>query len=106
MSELNTRRMRYAVGNRSKAFFDAKLKSGLRRLLFRSTNTPGQTSPIRVCVPIAAFPFPGGMRSVLTGVVQVMSDQWQMTYLTHRKGQPAEGLEIEIFGLSGMYPWR
>ncbi len=109
MSELNKHRMRYLVGSRSKAFFASKLKPGLRRLLFGSTSTrdiSGQISPTRICVPIAAFPFPGGMRSVLAGVAQVMGDQWQMTYLTHRKGHSVEGLEIEIFGLRGMYPWR
>ena len=38
------------------------------------------------------------MRSVLAGVAEVMGNQWKMTYLTHHKGQRAEGLEIETFG--------
>jgi glycosyltransferase involved in cell wall biosynthesis len=45
------------------------------------------------------------MRSVLAGVAQVMGDQWKMVYLTHHKGQRAEGLEIETFGRRVASPW-
>src|SRR5437763_16336030 len=78
----------------------------MRRLLFRSAKTPCQISPIWVCISFTSFPLSGSIRSVLACISQVMSDQWHMTYRTHRKGQPAEGLEIETFGLRGMYPWR
>ena len=72
----------------------------------RRPHPHGQNTPLRVCVPITEFPTPGGMRSVLAGVAQVMSDHWHMMYLTHQKGQQAEGLEIELFGGKRAFPWQ
>ncbi len=69
-------------------------------------NIGRQKTLARVCVPITGFPIPGGMRSVLAGVAHVMGDHWQMTYLTHHKGQQAEGLEIELFGGKRASPWQ
>lgn len=68
--------------------------------------TRDQNALLRVCVPITGFPIPGGMRSVLAGVTQVMSDHWHMSYLTHDQGQQAEGLEIELFGGKRTSPWQ
>jgi glycosyltransferase involved in cell wall biosynthesis len=108
MSELNKRRAPYLIAGRMSAYFAGKLKSGLRHFLFpgANANTHNQTSLTRVCVPITAFPIPGGMRSVLASVAQVMGDQWQMTYLTQHKGQQAEELEIELFGGERAHPWQ
>ncbi len=66
----------------------------------------GNTSRDRICVPITAFPVPGGMRSVLKSVAQVMNNRWYMLYLTHHKGQDAEALAIELFGRRIASPWQ
>ncbi len=51
-----------------------------------------------VCVPITAFPTPGGMRGVLAGVAQVMAGEWRLEYLTAQRGKQSEGLVIHTFG--------
>jgi glycosyltransferase involved in cell wall biosynthesis len=83
-----------------------RLISRLRRFIFKAPQTESKVTKIRVCVPITQFPVPGGMRGVLAGVAQVMSDQWQMVYLTNYKGQGTEGLEIEVFGRKKTHPWQ
>ena len=98
--------LRYLIASRASAYLDNKLKSRLQRLLFGVDEINRGGSFIRVCVPVVAFPVTGGTRTVLTGVAQVMSDQWQMAYLTHRKGSSAEGLEVETFGRKVASPWQ
>lgn len=98
-------RLRYLIASRATTYYDDKLKPVLRRFFFRAANTYGQAAPNRICVQITGFPIAGGMRGVLAGVAQVMSDQWQLSYLTHHKGQGAEGLEIEVFGRGIASPW-
>ena len=98
--------LRYLVASRVATYFDRRLKPGLRRLAFRSSDTMRQIPLERVCIPITGFPISGGMRSVLATVAQAMGDLWQMTYLTQYKGQRAEGLEIETFGRKAMHPWQ
>ena len=58
-----------------------------------------------VCVPITAFPVPGGMRGVLDGVSQAMDEQWKITYLTRVLGPGSEELDIVKFGSKGAHPW-
>jgi glycosyltransferase involved in cell wall biosynthesis len=98
-------RLRYLITNSTSAWCDSKLKPRLRRLIFHSNAACRWTLPVRVCIPISGFPVAGGMRSVLAGVAQVMGDRWKMAYLTHHKGQRAEGLEIETFGRRVASPW-
>jgi glycosyltransferase involved in cell wall biosynthesis len=43
---------------------------------------------------ISAFPFAGGMRSVLIGVERVMAGEWHMEYLTRRVGTDADRYTI------------
>ena len=82
-------------------------------ILLRHLGLPNRHTPLhndiprnRICVPITAFPVPGGMRSVLKSVAQVMENHWQMLYLTHHKGQGAEELAIELFGRRIASPWQ
>ncbi len=70
--------LRYLIASRATAYYNSKLKPQLHSLVFRIADTNSQASLVRVCAPITAFPVPGGMRSVLAGVAQVMSDRWQM----------------------------
>jgi glycosyltransferase involved in cell wall biosynthesis len=98
--------LRYLVTSRARACYDCILQPGLRRLIFHTNDEYRQNLSGRVCIPIAAFPVAGGMRSVLAGVAQVMGDRWKMVYLTYHKGREAEGLEIETFGRRGASPWR
>jgi len=100
------RSLRRLIASGVRAYWDYALKPILRGLIYRTVNANKHGEVDRVCVPITAFPVAGGMRGVLKGVAQVMSDQWQMTYLTHHKGQGADGLEIEIFGRRIASPWQ
>lgn len=99
-------RLRYLFTSRAAAYYDSMLKPVLRRHIYRITGINEEVSHERVCIPITAFPVAGGMRGVLAGVAQVMSDQWEISYLTHYKGRGAEGLEIETFGGKGASPWQ
>ncbi|HLZ59296.1 MAG TPA: D-glucuronyl C5-epimerase family protein [Ktedonosporobacter sp.] len=74
----------------------------------QSLNPTKPAAPLskQVCIPITAFPVPGGMRSVLAGVSQVMQNQWQMSYLAHARGKDAQGYEIETFGGIRATPWQ
>jgi glycosyltransferase involved in cell wall biosynthesis len=80
----------------------------LRRLIFGApiVHKQKQATLEQVCIPITAFPVAGGMRSVLSGVAQVMSDQWQITYLTYCKGKDTQGLTIKTFGSAKTHPWH
>lgn len=61
---------------------------------------------ISVCTSITGFPVPGGMRSVLAEVAQVMREQWAITYLTHNRGADSDEFVIEQFGGKWMHPWQ
>jgi glycosyltransferase involved in cell wall biosynthesis len=52
---------------------------------------------LRVCVPITAFPLPGGIRTVLAGVAQATADEWNMEYLTRHVGPNPDCLTIWSF---------
>ncbi|MDQ2715317.1 MAG: glycosyltransferase, partial [Chloroflexota bacterium] len=98
------RGLRYLVANRMRAWWNDTAR--LRAQAFRAGAARSSTSRDRICVPITAFPFQGGMRAVLYSVAQAMHDRWQMTYLTHHKGRDAQGLAIEVFGRRLASPWH
>lgn len=64
------------------------------------------SQPLRVYVPITAFPVTGGTRTVLEGVAEVTNGTWQLEYLTQRVGPDSAGLIIHRFGTSKMSPWQ
>jgi glycosyltransferase involved in cell wall biosynthesis len=64
-----------------------------------------ERSLLRICVPVTAFPVPGGIRGVLMGVAQTMGNRWQMTYVTRAKGSDTAGLDIKQFWSRGTHPW-
>lgn len=99
-------RLHYWVTHYARAWCDSKLKPRLRRLIFHTNGEIKQTLPVRICVPITAFPLAGGMRSVLADVAEIMNNRWKMVYLTHHKGERSEGLEIETFGRKVASPWH
>ena len=99
-------RLHHLVTSYARTWFDRILKPRLRRLIFHTDSECTQTLSGNVCIPIAAFPVAGGMRSVLAGIAQVMGGRWKMVYLTYHKGREAEGLEIETFGRRGASPWQ
>lgn len=99
-------RLRHLIMSRVHGYSIDKLKRWVHRLVFRAEWAYNQLLPDRICVPITKFPISGGMRSVLAGVSNAMADRWQITYLTHQKGQDAEGLEILTFGRRIASPWR
>jgi glycosyltransferase involved in cell wall biosynthesis len=69
----------------------------------RLLSTRRQAAPtkelLRVCVPITAYPFAGGMRAVLAGWRQAMANDWQMEFLTRRIGLQTQGERIYSFEL-------
>ena len=100
--------MHYLLIRTASVSWDKSVTFFLRRLVFPNRHTPlhNTIAPAQVCVPITAFPVPGGMRSVLKSVAQVMEKRWQMLYLTHYQGQGAEELTIELFGRRIASPWQ
>jgi glycosyltransferase involved in cell wall biosynthesis len=62
--------------------------------------------PLRVSVPISAFPVTGGTRAVLVGVAQVMKDLWKIEYLTQYTEPNAENFIIHTFGNKRTAPWQ
>ncbi len=79
---------------------------GWVRRRFQRTATIGQPGKKLVCVPITAFPIPGGMRSVLAGIAQAMVNDWEMEYLTWHVGPNHEGLTIWSFGNAKTANWQ
>ncbi len=98
--------LRYLITSHARAWYDSKLKYKLRHIIFRTSYESRQTRHVNVCIPITAFPVAGGMRSVLAGVAQAMENQWKIIYLTHHKGQSAEGLKIVTFGRRLAFYWQ
>ena len=95
-----TYRLHYLI-----ASFTARYCRGLRRVLFHHKSVAEKPFPKHVCVPITAFPIIGGMSSVLSGVAKVMTDEWQMEYLTKDVGPNSDGLLIHRFGSASTTPW-
>ena len=74
--------------------FAGTLLGRVRSVAFpKARISPGQ----RVCVPITAFPFAGGMRTVLDRIAQVTKDTWQIEYLTQLVGAHTDELVIHRF---------
>lgn len=62
----------------------------------------GESNLIPVCVPLWAFPVPGGTRGVLGAVSQAMAGDWHIDYLVRTIGANPGGLDIE--GFAGKRP--
>ncbi len=62
--------------------------------------------PLRVSIPINAFPVTGGTFTVLGGVAEVTSDIWQIKYLTRHIGPDSDNFDIQQFGNARMDPWH
>jgi glycosyltransferase involved in cell wall biosynthesis len=63
------------------------------------------SSEVRICVPITAFPFVGGMRTILEKIAACMDDSgWNMTYLTQRVGEAAAPRQVQRFGSRWLSP--
>jgi glycosyltransferase involved in cell wall biosynthesis len=94
--------LRYLITSRC-----IKLRSALLGKM-RSSLFPKDSNPpiVRVCIPITAFPFMGGMRTVLAKVAQVTSDIWQIEYVTQNVGAGAEQHVVHRFGSKKMTPWQ
>ena len=100
-------RLRYFISRGTRTLYERVLKTGLQRSFFDRAAESSRILSARVCIPITAFPIAGGMRSVLAGVAQTMSNQWEPVYFTYHKGPGAEDLEIETFGLQKITaPWQ
>jgi glycosyltransferase involved in cell wall biosynthesis len=90
-------RVRYYLASRSLRY-RAAIAAKRRRLARHGTGSTSPHVPSRVCVPITAFPVPGGMRGVLAGVSSAMADRWQIEYLTRHVGPDTVGLVVHTFG--------
>lgn len=62
--------------------------------------------PLRVSIPINAFPVTGGTLTVLEGVAEVTSDIWDIEYLTRHIGPDPGIFAIQQFGNARMDPWH
>jgi glycosyltransferase involved in cell wall biosynthesis len=80
----------------------------LQSLLFhyRTLRETSPTEPLRVCVPIVAFPVSGGMRAVVASIAHVTSEIWRIEYLTQYVGPNPQQLPIHSFGLKISRPWQ
>jgi glycosyltransferase involved in cell wall biosynthesis len=90
-------RRRYLRASRMNRYRSAFVRY-LRRAYFGSATAPADERD-RVLIPITAFPFPGGMRSVLESVAESMKREWRIEYLTGKVGKNTEGLSIHSFAL-------
>ena len=91
----------------------------LQQLLFshhhasqlREASSAAKQEPLRVCVPITAFPVAGGMRTVVSSIAAVTREIWHMEYLAHHVGPNPEQLPIHDFSVPGkasrfVAPWQ
>lgn len=62
--------------------------------------------PLRICIPINAFPVTGGIATVLEGVAEVTADIWHIEYLTRHIGPNPDAFDIQKFGNARMDPWH
>ncbi|MBF6589180.1 MAG: glycosyltransferase [Ktedonobacterales bacterium] len=79
-----------------------------RRVFVRVPRAAIPAAPLRVSVPITAFPIMGGMRAVLAALVLVMAGEWRMEFLTRHIGPAvdAQHYEIQPFGRGIAAPWQ
>jgi glycosyltransferase involved in cell wall biosynthesis len=95
-------RVRYLITS-SCASYSRHLIDRIRVALFPKSHS---SDLIRVCIPIPAHPFTGGILTVLNGVAQVTRDVWQTEYLVHEVLPNREQLIIHRFGTAKMGPWQ
>jgi glycosyltransferase involved in cell wall biosynthesis len=95
-------RLRYYIASR-KVSHSCVFWNRIRSRLF---SLPRISYPLRVCVPITAFPVAGGMRTVLAGVAQAMMGKWQVEHLTQYVGPNRGNFTIHRFGTAKMSPWQ
>jgi glycosyltransferase involved in cell wall biosynthesis len=88
-------RRRYLIASRMRRYRGA-IARYLRRAYFGAAPAPVDQRD-RVLIPITAFPFPGGMRSVLATVAESLEREWRIEYLTGAVGKDTEGLTIHSF---------
>jgi glycosyltransferase involved in cell wall biosynthesis len=98
-------RLRYSF-SKGAARVRSAAGNAIRRVVFGRQGTGGDGGRDLVCVPITAFPVPGGMRSVLAGVASAMTDEWEIEYLTRIVGAHSEDMTIHAFGNARANPWR
>src|SRR5581483_11156281 len=77
----------------------------------RDASMLAKQEPLRVCVPITAFPVAGGMRTVVSSIADVTREIWHMEYLAHHIGPNPEQLPIHGFSVPGkasrfVAPWQ
>lgn len=63
-------------------------------------------SCLRVCVPVAAHPVPGGVGTFLDRMESIMTDRWQMEYVTQYRGLDVGKRVVHQFGKAWMTPWH
>jgi heparosan-N-sulfate-glucuronate 5-epimerase len=97
-----TFRLTYLVRKQCRSLGE-KILNIIRSNLFSQTKS---LNDMRICVPITAFPFTGGMRTILVKIEQVMAGDWQMEYLTGNVGADAEKFTIYQFGHGRANPWE
>ncbi|HLG61100.1 MAG TPA: D-glucuronyl C5-epimerase family protein [Ktedonosporobacter sp.] len=95
--------LRYRL-SRSRARAATRLMQRVRTRLFPQAQTlPGQ--PLRVCIPVTAFPLMGGVNTAIEGIAQVTHDIWRIEYLTQHVGPHAEKYTVRRFGNSKTDSW-
>lgn len=82
-----------------------KLWHPVQKLLFKQSSSIQVQEPLRVCMPITAFPVTGGMRTVVASIAHVTRDIWDIEYLTQYSGQNPEKLHIHRFSMPASAPW-
>lgn len=70
----------------------------VQRARFGPPAEPQAAERLRVCVPITAFPFQGGMRTIMTGMEAAMAGEWDIEYLTRVIGPDPGARTIVPFG--------
>ncbi len=83
----------------------AGMGAALRRLRYPGSVAAARTgpaTPLPVCVPITAYPLPGGMRAVMRAWEQVMAGVWSMGFFTRVIGPERQGEDVTSFELR----WR
>ena len=97
-------RMRYFFATRAMRYRHALHTRTLQRLYRRKPANAERDDRLPVCIPVTAFPVPGGIRSVVSSIVRSTSGHWRVEMLTARKGADAAEFAIETFGGTATHP--
>jgi glycosyltransferase involved in cell wall biosynthesis len=103
--ERPTHRLRLAMANRVRDYSKG-VAHRMRRARFGHPARPQPGERLRVCVPITAFPFSGGMRTIMAGMETVMADEWDIEYLTRVIGPNVGERKVVSFGWPLQGPLR